>query len=147
LAKRKGLALRNIGGGIGIGVAFSLGDIDPDSDPDSDPDVVWLRLCRAMQIRENPRLIVFCTLLFFRDPSVIDFFRQGVAMNAQLDRGADQVAVISPQHLGDKARLKMLCGFGKEDALLDHVPANIFQALLEPKRLFSFALTHSPLLL
>jgi hypothetical protein len=56
LAKRKGLALRNIEGGIGIGVAFSLGDIDPDSDPDSDPDVVWLRLCRAVQILENPRL-------------------------------------------------------------------------------------------
>jgi len=78
---------------------------------------------------------------------VIDFFRQGVAMDAEPGGGANQVAIISSQHFGDEAPLKVLRGFGKEDAFLHHVPANIFQALLEPEWWFGLALAHDALLL
>ena len=68
-------------------------------------------------------------------------------MNAQSGGRTNEVAFVSPQDFGDKASLEMLRGFGKEDAFLNHFPANIFQALFEPKRWLCFAFAHAALLL
>jgi hypothetical protein len=68
-------------------------------------------------------------------------------VNAQNGGGSKQITFVSAQDLGDKAFLKAVHGFGIQNSLIDHFPAQHLKTLLEPERRFDFILAHAVLLL
>jgi hypothetical protein len=71
---------------------------------------------------------------------------QGIAVDAQVGRGTNQVSVEPPDDFGDKAPLKLLPGFQKQYPLIDHFQAKVFQFFLQSGLLFGRGVTHTEVL-
>jgi hypothetical protein len=106
--------------------------------------------CREIQVAEPGGQTPVCGKI--ETPSglgmipLVYLLGQGVSVNAETRGRALQVAPVSAEHFSDETTFKMLHSFGKQDSLLDHLPAKSFNSLLQPGLGWIAGICHSALL-